>query len=179
MLVFPSQVLALSNFNEYDYFRSTVHSFSNPTVDSLINKSDGSFNYSIPIQTPKGRGGIEPNLSLSYQSNNRTTENIFGFGWSINIPYIEVLSKTGVHSMYNKDYFFSSISGELASSTSVLYHSKVEIGDFLEYTKSGNSWIVRNKEGLQYSFGSTALSRQDDPNNSSKIYKWILEEIRD
>ena len=91
---------AVSPVNEYQWYENDTHGVGPGSVDGLINKSDGSFTYSLPLQTPKGRNGMEPQLALTYQSNNRTTENIVGYGWTLNIPYIERLNKTGVHSLY-------------------------------------------------------------------------------
>ena len=36
-----------------------------------------------------------------------------------------------------------------------------------------------DKLGHTFTFGSSTASRQDNPSNSSQIYKWMLSEIRD
>ncbi|WP_353565520.1 SpvB/TcaC N-terminal domain-containing protein, partial [Haloferula sargassicola] len=48
---------------------------------SLSVAGDGSAAYSIPIDLPKGTGGMEPKLSLDYSSNG--TNGIAGLGWSL------------------------------------------------------------------------------------------------
>jgi hypothetical protein len=54
---------------------------------------------------------------FSYSSQNDKIGSAFGFGWSINIPYIERMNKIGVNRLYNQDlahtFFNSSLSGEL------------------------------------------------------------------
>ncbi|HEX9503247.1 MAG TPA: toxin TcdB middle/N-terminal domain-containing protein, partial [Patescibacteria group bacterium] len=40
-------------------------------------------------------------------------------------------------------------------------------------------WVVYDKKGTKYTFGSAASSRQDNPLDSTKIYKWMLQEVRD
>ncbi|HEY3501065.1 MAG TPA: SpvB/TcaC N-terminal domain-containing protein, partial [Polyangiaceae bacterium] len=42
---------------------------------------DGAYTYSIPIEVPRGRAGVEPNISLEYSS--RGANGIMGMGWSI------------------------------------------------------------------------------------------------
>jgi RHS repeat-associated protein len=44
---------------------------------------DGSANYSIPLEVPSGRAGIEPALAMSYSSN--AGRGLLGRGWSINM----------------------------------------------------------------------------------------------
>lgn len=148
--------------------------------------NSGAYTYSIPIITPPGRKGLQPDLSLSYNSQNRAHENLFGFGWSINIPSIERVNKTGTESLYSAGHFSSSLSGELeditlSSGQYGTYGAKTETGDFLkyEYKSSDSSWLVTDKLGRTYKFGLTSASRQTDPNDSTRISKWMLTEIRD
>src|SRR5215469_14283215 len=42
---------------------------------------DGEMRYRIPIWTPEGRNGIQPNLSLAYRS--RGPNGLLGVGWSL------------------------------------------------------------------------------------------------
>lgn len=138
-----------------------------------------------PIEVPPGRNGLQPDLALVYNSQNTDNDNIFGYGWSINIPYIKRINKKGVDKLYSENFFNSSISGELeditlTDGTHGNYGAKIENGDFLKYEyKNDNSWEVSDKSGLIYKFGLTAQSRQDDPNDNTKVFKWVLEEIRD
>ena len=80
----------------------TSNSEYGPRRKSLISKpkwdsrqSNGAFTYSVPFNFPPGRNGMEPNLSLSYNSQNNDNNGIFGYGWSINLPYIERMNKKG------------------------------------------------------------------------------------
>jgi hypothetical protein len=74
--------------------------------------------YSYPIVIPPGRNGMQPpDLSLSYSSDDKRQDSIFGYGWSMNLPYIERVNKLGTNNLYNQDrdhtFFTSSFSGEL------------------------------------------------------------------
>jgi len=103
-------------------------------------KHTGALVYSYPIHTPPGRSGLEPNLYLSYNSQNTDNESIVGYGWSVPIASIERLNKRGVENLYSDNLFTSSLSGELvrASGTEASgagdYAARFEFGDFLKYT---------------------------------------------
>ena len=61
------------------------------------------------------------------------------------------------------------------------HSSKVDNGEFFdyEYASSTDTWIVKDKQGTVYTFGATINSRQDDLGDPTKVFKWMLEEIRD
>jgi RHS repeat-associated protein len=148
----------------------------------LLNKANGGLVYDYPIQIPPGRNGFQPNLSLHYDSQDIKIENAdFGYGWSIGIPYIERVNKAGENNLYSGSstmaFFESSLSGELVpvASSSTSFIPRVDNGSFLQYTFSGNQWTVTDKQGNQYQFGFNASARQDNPSDSSQIFKWMLE----
>jgi RHS repeat-associated protein len=142
-------------------------------------EASGALAYEYNFQIPPGRNGFQPELKLVYNSQSAEEDSHFGYGWNISIPYIERLNKTGSEKLYTDNYFTSSLSGELVSLGSGVYGAKTENGDFLKYTFTNNIWTVKDKKGLTYTFGLTSASRQDDPENASKVYKWMLTEIRD
>jgi RHS repeat-associated protein len=163
-------------------------SSNNSVLDKLKLKADtatGALNFSYPLVVPSGRNGLQPDLNLSYNSQLADNANFFGYGWSLNIPSIERLNKKGIDKMYAQNDFVSSLSGELKTvsltdTTHGLYGAKVDSGEWLKYEfKTDNSWVVTAKNGLKYTFGLTTASRQDDPVNVSRIYKWLLAEVRD
>jgi RHS repeat-associated protein len=143
------------------------------------NNINGPLSYDYPIVVLPGRSGLQPDLSLSYNSQSTEDGAIFGAGWSIIIPYIERINKNGTNNLYSQTYFNSSLSGELVSLGGTSYGSKVDNGEFLQYTFSNNSWAVKDKQGTQYKFGYSSATRLDNPNDSSKIFRWMLEEVRD
>jgi VCBS repeat protein/virulence plasmid B protein len=76
--------------------------------------------------------------------------------------------------------FVSSIDGELVQTDATsVYAARVENGTFNTYTYSDGQWIVKDKNGTQYTYGSVTSTRQDDPSDSTHVYKWMLEEVRD
>ena len=139
----------------------------------------GGLSYEFPLQVPKGRGGMTPDLRLQYTSQQGDDSSPFGYGWSINIPYIEHINRKGVDKLYaSDDFFYSTLDGEIAStSASTMYGAKVENGDFRKYEyRNANTWIVTDKNGLVYKFGTSTASQVA---STTQIYKWMLEEIRD
>jgi RHS repeat-associated protein len=118
-------------------------------------------------------------LKLQYASQVREEGSPFGYGWSLNIPYIQRLNKTGSDRLYADNYFTSSLSGELVLVSGTTYASRVENGDFLKYNFDGTSWTVTDKNGTVYKFGAQAATRQDKPGDSTQVFKWMLEETRD
>jgi hypothetical protein len=152
------------------------------TIKEKLPETDattGALVYGYPIITPPGRNGIEPGLALQYNSQNNDNGNLLGYGWNINIPYIERLNKKGTDSLYTETTFSSSLGGELVSLGGNNYGQKVDQGDFLEYALSSNTWTVKTKNGLVYKFGLDAQSRQVHPTDANKVYKWMLTEVRD
>jgi len=81
--------------------------------------------------------------------------------------------------MYTRNDFSSSLSGEMVDLGNGNFGSKIESGEFLNYSFSNNTWIVKDKKGINYKFGNTAQARQDNPTDPTKVYKWLLEETRD
>jgi hypothetical protein len=141
----------------------------------------GALNYSYPLTLPPGRNKLTPNLSLNYSSQPGANVNTFGYGWSVSIPSITRINRTGVDAMYGQDYYYSSIDGELASSSPGVYGAIADTGSFNKYvfSTSTNSWTVTDKFGTIYTFGSTTSSRLDNPGNSNQIYRWMLDKVTD
>lgn len=156
-----------------------------PTENNLKKKpaapdeATGALVYNYPLNLPAGRNGLQPDFSLTYNSQNRETNSWLGQGWSLSIPFIQLVNKQGIEKLYSNPVFSSSLSDELVSLGNNNYIAKVDNGEFLKYTLVDSKWVVTDKQGTKYTFGLTASGRQDDPNDASRIYKWLLEEVKD
>ena len=144
-----------------------------------VNEENGTLAYTYPLTLPPGCNGRQPDLSLVYQSDNRDLMNTGGYGWSPSIPTIKLLNKNGVDLLYSSTDFISSVDGELFNVSGSTYQPRVDNGTFRTYTFANNIWTVTDKDGKVYTFGSTAAARQDNPSDTSKIYAWYLEQVRD
>lgn len=159
------------------------------TIKQLLPEADfstGALSFGYPIKIPPGRNGLQPGIKLRYNSQIYEEGSIFGGGWGLDIPYIERVNRFGSDKLYttsSPSVFTSSLSEELVTvstgANATTFRAKVETGDFLTYSFSNNTWIVKDKKGTQYTFGAVSSTRQDDPNNSIRIFKWMLQETRD
>ncbi len=109
VLFLPSKSL----FAEVPYGPERTPIRSTPQID--VDVTSGAFINEFPLVIPPGRNGLQPNLKLQYNSHFHNNNGPFGYGWSIDIPYIERIPREGVDRLYTGDegYFYSSLSGEL------------------------------------------------------------------
>lgn len=144
-----------------------------------VDKINGAlvFNYSLNI--PPGRNGMQPDLKLVHNSQGGEDGKIFGDKWSLNLPYIERINRKGTDKFYTEDIFNSSIDGELIDLGSGVFRPKVENGQFIKYVYASSAWTAVDKKGNVYKFGTTSSSRLDNPSDSTKIYRWLIDDARD
>lgn len=145
----------------------------------------GAFTYELPIIVPPGRNDMQPTLALTYNNQKTDPETWLSIGWSLSIPHIQRLNKTGVENMYDETYFSSSFSGELepvslTDNEHGTYHSKRETGSFFTYVyNTDGSWTVTDKAGVVHTLGEDTDSRVDNPDDTTQIYSWYVTETRD
>lgn len=139
----------------------------------------GTFSYVYPIEVPSGRNGIQPNIALTYRSSNGN--GLIGLGWELEVGAIERSTRGGLD--YGGSSFVYRNSG--ASLDMVLdgtqYRAKIE-GEFIrisEITGTERYWVATNKSGVKFYFGQVAATRQHDPADPTKVFKWCLDRIED
>ncbi len=144
---------------------------SNPDLFS------GAFNYSIPIETPAGRAGLQPNLSLSYSSSKGNGP--LGVGWGLEVGSIQRSTKDGLD-YSGDDYVFAAgtSSGILVKLSDGTYRAEIE-GGFILFEKNGDSWTATFPDGRTFYFGQTAATRMDNPADANQIIKWSLDKVTD
>ena len=142
----------------------------------------GAATHKIPIQVPPGRLGMEPSLALSYNSYHGN--GWLGVGWEIKLGAIQRSTKRGVD-FSGTDFVVNGngSTSELAPRTTWgtnYYGAKIE-GAFTKYSFDGatSGWVATTRDGIQYYYGRSAGSRQDNPGNNSQVYKWCLDRIED
>ncbi len=153
--------------------------FSSQTSAPKVEDATGALLERVPLAIPPGRNNLTPDLALAYNSQD-LVDTIVGYGWSLSIPYIQRLNKTGVDALYTDNYFTSSLGGELATTTTTNeYRQRIEDGRFIKYTFANNIWTAYDKNGTRYLFGTTTAAQQSATTSPSNVYKWMLEEVRD
>lgn len=151
---------------------------------SFINESfqtdlaTGAATLSIPISSPPGRKNMQPNLALSYSSNN--SNGICGVGWAIPANCIQRSTKKGLPAYDGTDTFIFLSGGsnaELVAINSNEYRAEMESA-FMKYIYSAadNTWVAYDKSGTKYTFGLTNASKVESGGNT---FAWYLEKIED
>lgn len=109
----PAIALATNN----DPFRGGREAVKPQMSVGTVGQSTGAMTYTYPLTIPPGRNGVSPNSSFTYSSADKGQDSVFGYGWSMNLPYIERINKIGTDNLYDQDkdhsFFLSSLSGEL------------------------------------------------------------------
>ena len=145
-----------------------------------VSSYGGDFSYQFPIRLPEGTNGFTPQLTLSYSSADNSQHSLLGiYGWSIAVPHISLYNKTGIENLYSDPTYYSSLSGELVKVGPGEYQAKYQSQPFLRYFKIIDTWEIETAEGVRMTLGSTVGSQIVDPADSSKVYRWSLDEVED
>ena len=189
-LLLTSAALAMPNFDASA--QTTIPGF---TLGNMEVSEAGSANYTIPIQVPPGRSGMEPKLSLVYSSNGGN--GIVGMGWSLQgVPSIHRCGRTPVQDggvpqavKYNETdrlcYGGARLVGVSGTyGTDVEAHYRTERESFTNVASFGNveggptSLQLRNRTGLWMSFGGSGSSRVEAPDRAA-VRMWAVNRMED
>lgn len=142
----------------------------------LVETFTGSLSYSIPIDVPPGRGGVAPNLSLSYNSLQKN--GIAGVGCSLDLSFIQRSAKDGVD--YDADRYTVFIDGAMVELVKVRdnQYQPTKQGTLYKFTKDGDSWVGTTKEGVRYFYGHGAHAHSKETNPFG-TFKWHLDRVED
>ena len=139
----------------------------------------GAANVNVPIEVPPGRNGMAPNLALSYNSNKRN--GWIGVGWDIKTSFIQRNIKWGLD--YSENDYVADGNRELAArgDWGTDYYGHKTEGAFIKYfyNSSSGGWEATTKDGTKHYYGTTAASRQDDPTDTTHIFKWMIDKVED
>lgn len=178
-----------------------------PSGQAAMGRTAGAFNvsptgaatYSIPIWMPKGPNGVQPNLSIAYDSN--SGDGTMGPGW--------FLSGLGAISRCNKTWAQDGAPSAVALATSDGYclngnrlrmtsgtygqagsTYQTELADFSNITAYGSAgngpshFFVQEKNGWTYEYGNSNDGGSTYParitaSGSSTPYQWLVNKVRD
>jgi len=157
--------------------------------------STGVATLSVPFELPKARGGVTASLGLSYSS--AAGNGVAGMGWSLSVPFIARQTDRGLpryqdstswsieqdRFVYNGGQELVPIAGLLpgeelpvwATSGWQYFRPRVE-GSYLRFFWNPQTqlWRVQDKSGTLLELGGTADSRETDPSDSGRVFRWNL-----
>lgn len=150
----------------------------------------------FPLKLPQGRQGMQPDLTIQY--NSEGGNGWLGLGWNLNTPSITIETRWGVprysDSLETETYL---LDGEMLSpvahrtewvarntSGDKTFHTRVE-GSFRRIKRKGNApedywWEVTEKDGTRKFYGGDGSSVEENAvlrigsSSNSAIAKWML-----
>lgn len=164
----------------------------------MVNLNTGSSTYTIPIVTPPGTNGMGPNLALTYSSDAQggaaLGDDWAGDGWRLTgLGFIERRGKNySLSPTYTNDDTFVLNLGESGgklvytgkdpATTAVGNYYRTQIDNYMRIQRVGallDSWVLTDKGGTRYYFGTTAASRHANPSNASQVFRYHLDKVED
>jgi RHS repeat-associated protein len=152
----------------------------------------GTGNFTVPIAVPAGRGGLQPELTLTYSTGHGNGP--FGLGWSLSIPGVTRQTAKGIPRYDDaRDTFILSGAEDLvavpgAPAGATRYRPRTE-GLFarIEHHRDDaqDCWQARSQDGVLSVYGTPAAAAGDDPavvadpENRAKVCGWKLSQTRD
>ena len=150
----------------------------------------GTGNFTVPIATPPGRNGFQPQLNLAYSTGGGS--GFFGHGWGLSIAGVSRRTSKGVPQYNDADVFTLSGADDLVKIGShgnrTRYRPRTESGFALiervfNPVRGDDYWEVRSKDGLISVYGTPGLLGKRDPRAIGKDadtkFAWKLNEARD
>ncbi|MFI6698967.1 SpvB/TcaC N-terminal domain-containing protein [Streptomyces sp. NPDC050509] len=160
-------------------------------IDVPTANNAGGARLAYPLEVPKGRGGLHPELSIAYNSSGGNGWT--GVGWDMSTPLITVDTRWGVPrydgAKETESYLLNGEPltpvvhrGALPARTAEkVFHSRVE-GRFDRIVRHGDKpsnywWEVTDKQGLRTVYGGAQDTTLADA--AGNIALWAVREVRD
>ena len=143
---------------------------------------NGNATYTIPIEVAPGRGGLQPSISLNY--NSAAGNGLLGIGWSISgLSSISRCGKTiaqdgvkgGVN--YDENDRFCWNGQRLVPIADDSNEYRTEIDSYAKIIRQADHWQVYTKAGQVYEYGKTSNSRLRASNRSDSFantHSWLV-----
>jgi len=179
------------------YQTANANSFGRTPGEYAVS-STGSARYSIPIWTPPGIRGIQPQIALTYDSD--LSYGLMGPGWTLNgLSVIARCNRTFAQDSAPAPITLSATDAfcldgnrlRLTSSEVLSTYGQAgttyqtEIANFSNVSANGTAgngpsyFTVQGKDGLMYEYGNTTDSRIFPSTSSTTPYIWALDKVTD
>jgi RHS repeat-associated protein len=169
------------------------------TIEAPTANSSGSAVLEYPIKLPAGRNGMQPDVTVEYNSGGG--DGWMGLGWDLGTPAVSIETRWGVP-RYDPDLETETYTLEGAQLFPVAHRAKAvsrSTGDKQFYPRVNNEfqkiirhgkhpreywWEVTDKNGVRRFFGGNSTSDKVDPSSvltdaSGNVAYWALSEARD
>lgn len=141
----------------------------------------GAAEFSLPIFTPPARGGIGPEISLTYSS--QAYNGWVGFGWMLDMGHVERSTRFNIPSWRDEEddfeFVFKKSHGFLVwDESNNVYRDRLGGNTKFEHFYSPcNCWKATDSSGVEYYFGSSESSQIQ--NTGGDVYRWALDRVVD
>jgi len=151
-----------------------------PATQYDVNMFTGALQTSLPIIVPPGRGGLAPQIALSYSS--RGGNSWVGTGWNLSPGAINRSTASGIPDYANTDEF--ELNGTPLvdiSSNATGFRSEIEASfSRIQRPNGANYWVVLDKGGTELRFGASSATRVwRNSNTFDETFQWALDRITD
>jgi len=177
-----------THFTDFDVEAQTWEMAHLPNLESFqVSTFTGAATYGLSIWTPPGPGGLQPSVSINYNSQTvdgataRTQAGIAGMGWSLNAGGGVQRNMNGTNDDLSDDTF-SIVAGGISSgllpiqdgdTTDHVFEYRTADESFwrVKYYDSSctgcaypaDTWVAWDKTGTKYIFGDTPATRATIP----------------
>lgn len=169
-----------------------------------VNQATGTMSLALTLDASPGRGDFQPDLSLSYDSGSGAGP--FGLGWSLTVSSVSRKTAKGLPRYDDEDVFVLSDVEDLVPVLDAeeservpcvedrteegrsyrvhLYRPRTEgmfarIERWVDRTTGETHWRTTSADNVTRIYGRTPQHRVADPDDSSRVFRWLLEESRD
>lgn len=178
----------------FDYKANNWQSAMLPTVETFKTSDfTGAATYQINMWTPPAPGGLQPSVSLSYNSQIIDESTVYqqaswvGMGWNLDTGSI-TRNLHGTDSAWNDDTFNISVGGTsglllpISSSGGITQYNTAD-QTFMKVEGNDNtySWTVWTKDGTRYDFAETTDNNYNIgcATLNNHTWRWSLSKVTD
>ena len=171
-----------------------THDATTGTLAGQAGTSGGAATYSVPIVAPPGRAGMQPALSLNY--NSRSGNGVMGMGWTISgLSSIHRCPQTPEQDGQTLGVSYSDndrlcLDGQRLVKTSGTYglsgaHYRTEVDSYADIAQNGGDlkstatyFVVQERDGRVLTYGQST-NAQVVPSGASYPLSWLVQQIQD
>jgi RHS repeat-associated protein len=140
-----------------------------------LDLNSGQGNYSVSLSLPEGLAGWTPKLKLEYV--HAWGQGSLGLGWRLPLRQIDRRLDFGVPEDGVAERFLAD-DVELVPLGGDRFAPGFESA-FSSYARSGDGWLVTERDGTRHELGLAATGRVADPDRPERVQSWLLERSLD